>query len=134
MVWLKQAIHQKVWDWTLVSLWCGGTSGRRTVTWLPNFLGWVDLLTHGAPQGALRAPELRYNSFNNIEQYRKYIGNRYFNNMGLNWSSLINQQCKLCGWDTIVEDVFLNSVRKAREAYLILRGIFPHTVICGSGA
>ena len=54
--------------------------------------------------------------------------------MGLNWSSLINQQCELCGWDTIVEDVFLNSVRKAREAYLIVRGIFPHTVICGSGA
>ena len=24
--------------------------GRCTVTWLPNFLGWVDLLTHGAPQ------------------------------------------------------------------------------------
>ena len=23
---------------------------RCTVTWLPNFLGWVDLLTHGAPQ------------------------------------------------------------------------------------
>ena len=22
----------------------------RSVTWLPNFLGWVDLLTHGAPQ------------------------------------------------------------------------------------
>ena len=24
--------------------------GRCTVTWLPNVLGWVDLLTHGAPQ------------------------------------------------------------------------------------
>ena len=24
--------------------------GRCTVTWLPNFLGWVDLLTHGAPE------------------------------------------------------------------------------------
>ena len=24
--------------------------GRCTVTWLPNFLGWVDLLTHGAPR------------------------------------------------------------------------------------
>ena len=78
---------------------------------------------------------LRYNSFNNIEQYRKYIGNRYFNNMGpklvLSDQSAV---CELCGWDTIVEDVFLNSVRKAREAYLIVRGIFPHTVICGSGA
>ena len=37
--------------------------GRCTVTWLPNFLGWVDLLTHGAwySASALRAPELRYN-------------------------------------------------------------------------
>ena len=26
------------------------TDGRCTVTWLPNFLGWADLLTHGAPQ------------------------------------------------------------------------------------
>ena len=36
---------------TLVCLWCGRTvaDGRCTVTWLPNFLGWVDLLTHGAP-------------------------------------------------------------------------------------
>ena len=33
---------------TLVALWCGRTGGRCTVTWLPNFLGWVDLLTHGA--------------------------------------------------------------------------------------
>ena len=24
--------------------------GRCAVTWLPNFLGWVDLITHGAPQ------------------------------------------------------------------------------------
>ena len=31
----------------MVCLW---TDGRCTVTWLPNFLGWVDLLTHGAPQ------------------------------------------------------------------------------------
>ena len=27
-----------------------GRAGRCTVTWLPTFLGWVDLLTHGAPQ------------------------------------------------------------------------------------
>ena len=42
------------WDWTLVFLWCGRTGGRAdgrcTVTWLPNFLRWVDLLTYGAPQ------------------------------------------------------------------------------------
>ena len=41
---------EKVWDWTLGTLWCGRTGGRCTVTWLPNFLGWVDLLTHGALQ------------------------------------------------------------------------------------
>ena len=38
---------------TLVCLWCGQTVscsvGRCTVTWLPNFLGWVDLLSYGAP-------------------------------------------------------------------------------------
>ena len=28
----------------------GRAGGRCTVTWLPNFLGWVDLLTHGVPQ------------------------------------------------------------------------------------
>ena len=28
----------------------GRAGGRCTITWLPNFLGWVDLLTHGAPQ------------------------------------------------------------------------------------
>ena len=38
-----------MWDWKLVSLWCGRTdSGQCTVTWLPNFLGWVDLLSYGA--------------------------------------------------------------------------------------
>ena len=31
----------------LVSPWCGRTDGRCTVTWLPNFLGWVDLLSYG---------------------------------------------------------------------------------------
>ena len=32
-------------------VWCGRTVGgsRCTVTWIPNFLGWGDLLTHGAP-------------------------------------------------------------------------------------
>ena len=31
---------------------CGadGRSVGRSVTWLPNFLGWVDLFTHGAPR------------------------------------------------------------------------------------
>ena len=33
---------------------CGGDGrrsvGRCTVTWLPNFLGWVDLLSNGAPR------------------------------------------------------------------------------------
>ena len=50
---------------TSVCLWCGrmvGRLGRCTVTWLENLLGWVDLLSHGAPHGALRAcVVLRYN-------------------------------------------------------------------------
>ena len=35
---------------------CGadGRSVGRSVTWLPNFLGWVDLLTHGASRAELR--------------------------------------------------------------------------------
>ena len=36
------------------------TDGRCTVTWLPNFLGWVDLLTHGAPLARARAPLLTH--------------------------------------------------------------------------
>ena len=47
---------------TLVCLWCGGTVARSlarcTVTWLPNFLGWVDYhisLAMGLrPRAALR--------------------------------------------------------------------------------
>ena len=35
-------------NFSLVYLWCGRTVVRCTVTWLPNFLGWVDLLTQGA--------------------------------------------------------------------------------------
>ena len=49
---------------TLVCLWWGQTIGcsvgRCTVTWLPNFLGRVELLSYGAPQAcvsrARRAP------------------------------------------------------------------------------
>ena len=51
-------LGRKCEDWTLVTLWCGRTGvrmdgragGRCTVMWLPNFLEWVDLLTHGALQ------------------------------------------------------------------------------------
>ena len=48
---------------SLVCLRCRQTAvGRCTVTWLPNFLGWVDLLTHGAPLAcAKRARQLPYN-------------------------------------------------------------------------
>ena len=49
-VFLCSQTSSKVWDWTLVVLWCGRAGGQCTVTWLPNFPGWVDLLTHGAPQ------------------------------------------------------------------------------------
>ena len=40
----KNFVHDcsyKVWHFKLVSLWCGRTDGR-TVTWLPEFLGWID--------------------------------------------------------------------------------------------
>ena len=40
--------------------------GRCTVTWFPNFLGWVDLLTHGAPQ----ARSARQSSAINDKQLR----------------------------------------------------------------
>ena len=33
----------------------GRSGGRCTVTRLPNFLGWINFLTHGAPLLALRA-------------------------------------------------------------------------------
>ena len=46
---------------TLVYLWCGRTvvpsGGRCTATWLPNFLGWVDLPTRVLRWHALRARE-----------------------------------------------------------------------------
>ena len=32
----------------LLVVWMGGRSVGRTVTWLPNFLRWVDLLSYGA--------------------------------------------------------------------------------------
>ena len=50
----KNYMHsQTARNFALVCLWCGRTVGRsvgRSVTWLPNFLGWVDLFTHGAPR------------------------------------------------------------------------------------
>ena len=51
---------------TLVCLWCGRTVGRAggrcTVTWLPNFLGWVvyHIFLPMVLRCALRARELRY--------------------------------------------------------------------------
>ena len=35
----------------------GRSLGRSTVSLLPNFLGWIDFLTHGAPLRALHARE-----------------------------------------------------------------------------
>ena len=46
-VFLCSQTSWKVWDWTLVSLWWARTGGR--CTWLPNLLGWVDLLSYEAP-------------------------------------------------------------------------------------
>ena len=54
----------------LVCLWCGRTVGRAggrcTVTWLPNFLGWVfyHILLPMVLRSALRARELRYKTEN----------------------------------------------------------------------
>ena len=47
--------------WLSFLYWyAGGEDGRSlarcTVTWLPNFLGWVDLLIHGAPLAHAWAP------------------------------------------------------------------------------
>ena len=36
----------------------GRSGGRCTVTWLPNFLGWVDLLSYGAPLTRARGAPL----------------------------------------------------------------------------
>ena len=66
----------------MVFLWCGRTVGRRsavggrcTVTWLPNFLGWVDLLSNGAPPTrALRARvELRYKEAKVARSWGSYV-------------------------------------------------------------
>ena len=66
----------------LVCLWCGQTVGcsvgRCTVTWLPNFLGWVDLLSYGAPQARSSAKK-RVNLhvqgwFKLWRRYLKYTG------------------------------------------------------------
>ena len=44
--------------------------GRCTVTWLPNFLGWVDLLTHGALQARFARQS---SAINNVFVYIKVI-------------------------------------------------------------
>ena len=36
----------------------GQAGGRCTVTWIPNFLGWVDLLSYGAPTTRARGASL----------------------------------------------------------------------------
>ena len=57
----KLSLHsQTTPNFSLACLWCGRTVVRCTVTWLPNFLGWVDLLTHGAPLVRASPRELRY--------------------------------------------------------------------------
>ena len=49
---------------SLVCLWCRRTSGGRcTVTWLPNFLGWVDYLSYGAPPTSARGAPLSNTAF-----------------------------------------------------------------------
>ena len=47
-------------DWVILHWYACGADGRSlarcTVTWLQNFLGWVDLPTHGAPLVRASAP------------------------------------------------------------------------------
>ena len=53
---------QNTRNWFCIGMLVVRTDGGRwTITWLPNFLGWVDLLTHGAPLArAARDGELGY--------------------------------------------------------------------------
>ena len=60
----------------MVCLWCGRSVGR-SVTWLPNFLGWVDLFTHGAPLARSRA-ELRFNCSGNLAFSEKAASTFFF--------------------------------------------------------
>ena len=51
---------------------------RCTVTWLPNFLGWVDLLTHGAPLARAshpRAPlfNLQSAAYSSLPQHGTFV-------------------------------------------------------------
>ena len=49
---------------SLVCLRCRRTAGSRcTVTWLPNFLGWVDYLSYGAPPTRVRGAPLSSTAF-----------------------------------------------------------------------
>ena len=44
-------------DWVILHWYACGADGRSlgrcTVTWLPNFLRWIDFLTHGTPSSAI---------------------------------------------------------------------------------
>ena len=69
-------------------------TGRRcTVKWLPNFLGWVDLLTHGAQLARANAPEQRA-----LATQRAFARQ----------SSAINVGCLAAQYS--VEDLFFKSV------------------------
>ena len=67
--------------------------GRCTVKWLPNFLGWVDLLTHGAQLARANAPEQRA-----LATQRAFARQ----------SSAINVGCLAAQYS--VEDLFFKSV------------------------
>ena len=56
---------------------------RCTVTWLPNFLGWVDLLTHGAPHARFARQSSAIN-----DRFASYLlGRSHITEGGFNWSS-----------------------------------------------
>ena len=67
-VFLCSQTSWKVWDWTLVALWCGRTASRaggrsvygHVITKFSRMGSLLHFLTHGAPLRALRARELSY--------------------------------------------------------------------------
>ena len=73
-------------DWVILHWYACGADGRSlarcTVTWLPNFLGWVDLLTHGVPLASAlreRAPLSIFAHLTNTDLFIKQTLRAVFN-------------------------------------------------------
>ena len=52
----------------------GRAGGRCTVTWLPNFLGWIDLLCHGAPQARFAGQSSAIKEGFSKKIYENFVG------------------------------------------------------------